>query len=173
MSSRVSPTDRIRGQIDALFAQDGSLPEIIEEVARLGAQLIIQTAVEAEVTEFLGRRPLRARRGQRASRRDAQRLPAADRDQDHRRAGERARPKLRGTQRGVRVSAVRRQGVTKSNALECLVIASFVRGLSVRDVEATLADALGVDGRDQQVGGVADLPADRRRVERWNRRPPR
>jgi transposase-like protein len=33
--------------------------------------------------------------------------------------------------------------VTKTNALESLVIASFVRGLSVRDVEATLADALG------------------------------
>jgi len=33
--------------------------------------------------------------------------------------------------------------VTKTNALESLVIASFIRGLSVRDVEATLADALG------------------------------
>ena len=33
--------------------------------------------------------------------------------------------------------------VTKTNALESLVIASFVRGLSVRDVEATLAEALG------------------------------
>jgi Transposase, Mutator family len=32
---------------------------------------------------------------------------------------------------------------TRTNALESLVIASFVRGLSVRDVEATLADALG------------------------------
>src|SRR5262249_61375621 len=29
------------------------------------------------------------------------------------------------------------------NALESLVIASFIRGLSVRDVEATLAEALG------------------------------
>ena len=33
--------------------------------------------------------------------------------------------------------------VTKTNALESLVIASFIRGLSVRDVEATLAEALG------------------------------
>ena len=32
---------------------------------------------------------------------------------------------------------------TKTKALESLVIASFVRGLSVLDVEATLADALG------------------------------
>jgi putative transposase len=31
------------------------LPEILEEVARLGAQLLMQAALEAEVTEFLGR----------------------------------------------------------------------------------------------------------------------
>lgn len=35
--------------------------------------------------------------------------------------------------------------MTKSNALESLVIAGFVRGLSVRDVENTLADALGAE----------------------------
>jgi transposase-like protein len=35
--------------------------------------------------------------------------------------------------------------VTKSNALESLVIAGFVRGLSTRDVENTLADALGTE----------------------------
>jgi putative transposase len=34
-------------------------------------------------------------------------------------------------------------GVSKTNALETLVIAGFVRGLSVRDVESVLADALG------------------------------
>jgi putative transposase len=31
------------------------LPDILEEVARLGAQLLMQAALEAEVTEFLGR----------------------------------------------------------------------------------------------------------------------
>lgn len=31
----------------------------------------------------------------------------------------------------------------RTNALESFVIAGFVRGLSVRDVEATLAEALG------------------------------
>jgi len=52
---RVSPTDRIHRHIDDLFAQDRPLPEILEEVARLGAQLLMQAALEAEVTEFLGR----------------------------------------------------------------------------------------------------------------------
>ena len=34
-------------------------------------------------------------------------------------------------------------GITKTHALEALVIAGFVRGLSVRDVDAALAEALG------------------------------
>ena len=34
---------------------DRPLPEILEEVARLGAQLLMQAALEAEVTAFLGR----------------------------------------------------------------------------------------------------------------------
>ncbi len=33
----------------------GELPEILEEVARLGAQLLMQAALEAEVTGFPGR----------------------------------------------------------------------------------------------------------------------
>ncbi|MCV7070271.1 hypothetical protein H7H73_07035, partial [Mycobacterium rufum] len=41
-------------KIDELFASDRELPEILEEVARLGAQLLMQAALEAEVTEFLG-----------------------------------------------------------------------------------------------------------------------
>src|SRR3954447_25462376 len=55
VSARVSPTDRIRGEIDALFDGSRELAEVIEDVARLGARLIIQTAVEAEVEVFLGR----------------------------------------------------------------------------------------------------------------------
>ena len=53
-----------------------------------------------------------------------------------------ARPKLRGTSEAF-ASRLFGAHVTKTNALESLVIASFVRGLSVRDVEAALAEALG------------------------------
>src|SRR6266851_10060276 len=55
VSSRVSPTDRIRGEIDALFDGSRELSDVIEDVARLGARLIIQTALEAEVEVFLRR----------------------------------------------------------------------------------------------------------------------
>ena len=41
--------------MDALFGAGRDLAEIIEDVARLGARLRIQTAVEAEVDAFLGR----------------------------------------------------------------------------------------------------------------------
>jgi hypothetical protein len=142
--NRVSPTDRIRAEIDALFDGSRELGEVIEDVARLGARLIIQTAVEAEVEVFLGR----ARYQRSAAAADA-------------RPGMRngycaatvkttagpvtvARPKLRGTTERF-ASALFGKSVTRSNALEALVIAGFVRGLSVRDVENTLADALGAE----------------------------
>jgi putative transposase len=142
VSVRVSPTDRIRGHIDDLFAQDRPIQEILEEVARLGAQLLMQAALEAEVTEFLGRdRYARAalaggaRPGSRNGYREVTVKTTAG-------PVALARPKLRGT---AELFASRLFGthVTKTHALESLVIASFVRGLSVRDVEAALAEALG------------------------------
>jgi len=140
--TRVSPTDRIRRHIDDLFAQDRPLPEILEEVARLGAQLLMQAALEAEVTEFLGRdRYARAatagdaRPGSRNGYREVAVKTTAGQVKL-------ARPKLRGTTEAF-ASRLFGSHVTKTNALESLVIASFIRGLSVRDVEATLADALG------------------------------
>jgi putative transposase len=142
VSSRVSPTEKIRAEIDALFGSGRDLAEVLEDVARLGARLIMQAAVEAEVGEFLGRAHYQRRSA----------VPDA-------RAGSRngycpttvkttagpvmlERPKLRGTNDKF-VSRLFGTGVSKTNALETLVIAGFVRGLSVRDVEAALADALG------------------------------
>ena len=52
------------------------------------------------------------------------------------------RPKLRGTDQRF-ASTLLGTHVTRTNALEALVIAGFVRGLSTRDVEASLAEALG------------------------------
>lgn len=49
------PTEKIRDEIDALFDSGRDLSEVLEDVARLGARLIMQAAVEAEVAEFLGR----------------------------------------------------------------------------------------------------------------------
>ncbi|NJP26225.1 IS256 family transposase [Microbispora sp. SCL1-1] len=146
MARTLPPVQAIRAEIDALFAEGRDLVEVIEDVARLGARLIIQTAVEAEVDAFLGRARY-------------QRAAAADDGRQIVRPGHRnghcpttiktttglvtiARPKLRGTTEKF-ASRLFGTGVTRTNALETLVIASFVRGLSVRDVEGALADALG------------------------------
>jgi hypothetical protein len=144
VSARVSPTDRIRGEIDALFDGQRELAEVIEDVARLGARLIIQAAVEAEVEVFLGRARYQrkidvpeARAGSRNGFQDVTIKTTAG-------PVTVARPKLRGTSEAF-ASQLFGKSVTKSNALESLVIAGFVRGLSVRDVENTLADALGAE----------------------------
>ena len=46
---------RIRPHIDERFPQDSPLPEILEELARHGAQLLLHAALATEVTGFLGR----------------------------------------------------------------------------------------------------------------------
>ena len=55
MSKRVSPAQRLQAEIDGVFAGGEDLAGAIEQVAVLGARLLLQTAIEAEVTAFLGR----------------------------------------------------------------------------------------------------------------------
>jgi transposase-like protein len=139
VSTRVSPLERIRAEIDDLFASDRDLADVLEEVGRLGVRLLIQTAVESEVTEFFGRERYahgeRVRPGSRNGHCPTTIKTTAG-------AITIDRPKLRGTDEAF-ASRLLGVGVCRTNALESLVIAGFVRGLSVRDVEAALAEALG------------------------------
>ena len=137
MSTRISPIERIRAEIDDLF---GSQREM-EEVARLGVRLLMQTAIEAEVTEFLGRERYSHGKRSRAGSRNGH-CPTTIKTT----AGpvKIDRPKLRGTDEAF-ASRLLGVGVCRTNVLESLVIAGFVRGLSVRDVEAGLANALGAE----------------------------
>jgi putative transposase len=166
MPTRVSPTERIRGEIDALFAEDRDLAEVLEDVARLGARLILQTAVEAEVTEFLGRdryaRGDRARAGHRNGYSDVTVKTTAG-------PVELARPKLRGTDTAF-ASRLLGRHVTKTHALESLVIAGYVRGLSTRDVEASLADALGAEATLSKSTVSRVCVAIRDEFDGWRRR---
>jgi putative transposase len=61
VSARVAPTERLRAEIDEVFASGADLSDVLEQVARLGARLLLQTAIEAEVTVFLGPGALRPR----------------------------------------------------------------------------------------------------------------
>ena len=139
MPARLSPAERVRAEIDELFASEQNLGEVLEEVARLSVRLVMQAALEAEVSEFFGR----------------DRYQRGDRERVGYRNGHAEltvkttagpvvleRPKVRGTSQPF-VSRLLGKGVSRTNALEALVISGFVRGLSVRDVEAALAEALG------------------------------
>jgi putative transposase len=141
VARRVSPVERIRAEIDQLFGSDHDLALVLEEVARLSVRLVFQAALEAELEEFLGRARYE-RRGDtdRPGSRNGHQPPMTVRTTMG--AVELQRPKLRGTDQAF-CSRLFGTGVTRTNALESLVIAGWVRGLSDRDIQATLAEVLG------------------------------
>src|SRR5215213_7530770 len=141
VSKRVSPTARLHAEIDELFGSGRDLASILEDVARLSVRLMMQTALEAEVDEFLGRvRYQRRDVDGPAGRRNGWQPPTSVKTTMG--AVELQRPKLRGTDQAF-CSRLFGAGVTRTNALESLVISGWVRGLSDRDIEATLAEVLG------------------------------
>src|SRR5919106_2768224 len=160
VARRVSPVERIRAEIDQLFGSGQDLALVLEDVARLSVRLVFQAALEAEVEEFLGRARYE-RRGDadRAGSRNGHQPPMTVKTTMG--AVELQRPKLRGTDQAF-CSRLFGAGVTRTNALESLVISGWVRGLSDRDIEAALAEVLGAEA--VEVDRVADLPADPHRV---------
>src|SRR5271169_3258497 len=52
---KVAPSERFRSELDEVLAGVAGEDDPIETVGRLGARLILQQALEDEVTEFLGR----------------------------------------------------------------------------------------------------------------------
>jgi putative transposase len=164
--ARLSPVERIRAEIDELFASEQDLGQVLEEVARLSVRLVMQAAVEAEVSEFLGReRYARGERGRVGYRNGHAELTVKTT------AGPVVleRPKLRDTTEPF-VSRLLGKGVSRTNALEALVLSGFVRGLSVRDVEAALAEALGPEAAlsKSTVGRVCE--AIKTEFDAWKRR---
>ncbi len=55
MNHRVAVSERLVEQIDAILLDGVTDPDRLAKLGRLGAQLIIQRAVEDEVAAFLGR----------------------------------------------------------------------------------------------------------------------
>ena len=54
MASKV-PSERLRRELQELVAGAGDEHDPMEAIGRLGARLILQQALEEELTEFLGR----------------------------------------------------------------------------------------------------------------------
>ena len=134
--ARVAPSERFRAELAEVLAGVGRDQDPLDTVGRLGARLILQQALEDEVSEFLGRA----------------RYERAEEPVSHRNGYEPRklrttsgtvcleRPRVRDAQKLGFESRVLGKRVTRTYALESLVISSFLRGLSTRDVEAALEE---------------------------------
>ncbi len=136
MPAGASPADQIHTSIDELFADaDLDLAAVMEDVAGLSVWLVFQAAPEVEVTELLGRD--RYARGDRARNgySDVTIKTTAG-------PNELERPKVRGT-------------------LDAF--ASRLRGRSMRDIQASLAETLGPDSTVRRSTRVSTASSRRSR----------
>jgi putative transposase len=133
---KVAPSERFRYELDEVLAGVGGEEDPIETVGKLGARLILQQALEDEVSEFLGRR-----RYERAEETVSHRNGHEPRTVKTTSGAMRLeRPRIRDGGRLGFVSRILGKGVARTHALESLVISGFLRGLSTRDVEAALEE---------------------------------
>jgi putative transposase len=133
---KVAPSARFRAELDEVLAGVAGEEDPIETVGRLGARLILQQALEDEVTEFLGRG-----RYERAEETVAHRNGHEPRAVKTTAGPMRLeRPRVRDASKLGFESRVLGKGVVRTHALESLVISGFLRGLSTRDVEAALEE---------------------------------
>lgn len=133
---RVSPSERLRRELDEALAGVGQEQDPIEVIGRLGARLILQQALEAEVDQALGRA-----RYERSDEVVAYRNGYEPRTVNTTGGPvELSRPRIRNAGELGYASRILGQTVTRTHALEALVISGFLRGLSVRDVEAMLEE---------------------------------
>jgi putative transposase len=143
VSKRVSPTDRLRAEVDELFGSGRDLAAILEDVARVSVQLMLQTALEAEVDAFLGRGRYQ-RRDPNGPAQQPQRLAATDCGAHHHGRGRAAASQAARHRPGVLLPAIRSRGDPDQRVgVAGHLRSGWVRGLSDRDIKATLAEVLG------------------------------
>jgi transposase-like protein len=135
---RIAPSVQIEAAIEAALTGGVAGPDQLSELGRLGAQLILQRAVEDEVATFLGRlryeRTPEAAGSRNGSR--PKRVQTAE--------GELivAMPQVRGTlTRFVSSVIPDTKAIIRTRPLEALVIGAYVRGLSDRDIESLAREA--------------------------------
>ncbi len=161
MTSMV-PSERFRSELEKALAGVERDVDPIETIARLGAKLILQQALECEVELFLGR--ARYERGEKLVGYRNGYEPRMVRTTSGPVVLE--RPRLRNASELGFASAVVGKGVCRTHALETLVVCSFLRGLSVRDVEAALEEAF--EGPVVSKSTVSRICADtRERYRAW------
>jgi putative transposase len=133
---KVAPSERFRDELDEVLAGVGGEEDPIETVGRLGARLILQQALEDEVSEFLGRRRYE-RCEETVSHRNGHEPKTVKTTSGAMRL---QRPRIRDAGKLGFESRILGKGPARTHALESLVISSFLRDLSTRDVEAALEE---------------------------------
>src|SRR6266550_23749 len=163
----IVPSERLRRELADVVAGIGDEDDPIEAIGRLGARLILQQALEEELSEFLGRERYE-RRSEPVSYRNGYEWVTVKTT-----AGplELERPRLRNASALGFASAVVGKGVSRTHALEALIVCSFLRGLSVRDVEADRqpAQERADDQRLERVRARYPLADDRAREAKRRR----
>jgi len=133
----ISPAERLRRELESTLDGVGEEVDPVEAVGRVGARLILQQALEDEVTEYLGRARYERTAASTAHRNGYEPVTVKTTSGSM----QLERPRLRNVSQLDFASRVVGKGVARTHALEALVVASFLRGLSVRDVEAALKEA--------------------------------
>ena len=138
MDRRIAPSVQIEAAIEAVLLDGISGPDHLSQLGRLGAQLILQRAVEEEVAIFLGRSRYERTPDAAGSRNGhrPRRVQTAE--------GEIAIaiPQVRGSlERFVSQVIPDTRGIVRTRPLEALVIGAYVRGLSDRDIESLAREA--------------------------------
>jgi putative transposase len=140
---RVPPSVRLKEEIEGLLGASETTaaseePPMVGFVGRL-ARYMLQVAIEAEATAFLGRGHYRRGERQRVGWRNGYEPKQV---QSEAGALELAVPQLRGTDEAFRPTVVDRLD-TRTEDLESLVRGMYVRGLSTRDVSALYRETFG------------------------------
>jgi putative transposase len=138
VSTRIAPSAALEAAIEEFLAEGLGDGERLAEIGRLGARLVLQRAVEEEVTAFLGRARYERTpeaRGSRNGNRPRQ-VQTAEGELEIR------VPQIRGAAARL-VSSVIPNGRTalRTRPLEALIIGGWVRGLSDRDIESLASEA--------------------------------
>jgi putative transposase len=158
----IVPSERLRRELDEIVAGVGDEDDPIEAIGRLGARLILQQALEEELSEFLGRERYERRGEPVAHRNGYERVTVKTT------AGplELERPRVRNASALGFASEIVGKGVARTHALEALIVCSFLRGLSVRDIEAALEETF--EGPVVSKSTVSRICADtRERYRVW------
>ncbi len=138
MERRIAPSTRIEEAIEAVLLEGISGPDELSQLGRLGAQLILQRAVEDEMAAFLGRARYE-RTPEAAGSRNGHRPRRVQTAEGELLV---AMPQVRGSlERFVSSVIPDTRAIVRTRPLEALVIGAFVRGLSDRDIESLAREA--------------------------------